>query len=143
MGLREIFGRNIHINHDIRKRYEQLLNTYYFREKEMKNIFMLCMALGYRIGRRTPVKNQVGLLNVSSFSDEDLWTIISIGVKEKGDLHILDNTAELRKIATEYAHTGLNELEELVNDYGSGPELELIIEKKAKGLLTTLEKVEE
>lgn len=138
MGLREIFGRNININKDIRKRYDELLSGFIFRDRDMKNIFMLCLALGYHTGRKTPVNNPVGLLNTNSFDDADLWTIVSVAMEDKGDISVINNPAEMRRIATEYAHTGLDELELLVAEYGSGENLELAIEKKAKDVLAEI-----
>lgn len=129
MGLRDILGRNININKEIRAKYDEISKTYLFKGKDRKNIFMLCLALGHRIGRRTEVKDTVGLLNVSSFTNQDLWMIVAIAVKEKGDLNVLEDPAEIKRIATEYAHTGLYELGDLIKDYGGGQDLEAIIEK--------------
>lgn len=133
MGIRDIFGRNININHDIRDRYENISSGFMFKDnqdlKDNKHIFMLCLALGYRVNNRLPFKDPVGLLNISSFSDEDLWTIASIAVEETKDLKVITNGPEMKRIASEYAHGGLVELEQLIADYGSGEALELVLEK--------------
>lgn len=136
MGLKDIIGRNININKEISGRYKELLSGFIFRGRDMKYIFMVCLALGFQKGRKTPVNNPVGLLNVSSFDDEDLWTIAAIAVDDKkGDISVINNSAEMKKIATEYAHTGLEELELLVEEYGTGENLELAIEKMARDAL--------
>ena len=136
MGIRDIFGRNININHEIRDRYDNISSGFIFKDnpdlKDNKHIFMLCLALGYKVNNRLPFKDPVGLLNVSSFSDEDLWTIASVAVDETKDLKVITSGPDMKKIASEYAHGGLEELEQLVADYGSDEGLELALEKIAR-----------
>ena len=138
MELRDSFSRNMNINKDIRSRYEKIMSGFLFKDKEMKNIFMLCFALGYKIHKRKPVKDGVGLLNIRSFLDQDLWTIAAIAIKDKDDINIIKNGPEMKKIATEYAYAGLSELEDLITEYGSGINLELALEKKMQDSLIQL-----
>lgn len=136
MGIRDIFGRNININHDIRDRYDNISLGFMFKDnldlKDNKHIFMLCLALGYKRKNRKELEKPVPLLNVKSFDDEDLWTMASIAVEENNDLKVITNGPEMRKIASEYANGGLDELEQLIADYGSGEALELALEKIAR-----------
>ena len=146
--IRQFFGRNFNINKDIRARYDKLQKYFIFKgddpkkPKDAKYIFMLCLGLGYSKGRKKEVENPVGLLNTASFSDEDLWTITAIGVDEVKDIAIFNKNraAEIKKIASEYAHTGLDELEQMSAEYGTGDNLELAIEKKARKALEKIEK---
>ncbi len=131
MELRETLGRNFNINKEIRKRYDKIQTGFIFKDREAKYIFMLCLALGYINNKRKTLKNPTGLLNTSSFSDDDIWAIAAIAVKTK-DMIILNKPSEVKKIASEYAYAGLDFLEELITDYGTGENLELAIEKKAK-----------
>lgn len=137
MSIRDVFGRNININDDIRNRYKIIQKGFIFKDKDSKvkdykYVFMLCLALGYKTGHRTPLKDTVGLLNVKSFTDSDLLTMFAIASEENdGDLHILKDGPKMKKIATEYAHTGLGILEDLIADNGSSDTLGLIIEQKA------------
>lgn len=103
--------------------------------KDNKHLFMLCLSLGYKTKNKKPVNSPVGLLNVQSFSEDDLWTIVSIAVKEKGDLNIITDGAEMKKIAAEYAYGGLDELEGLISDNYSVDSLELTLEKIARDSL--------
>lgn len=137
MGIKEIFGRNVNINDNIRERYKNLQKGFIFKGKDYKYLFMLSLALGYKSGENTPVKDPKGHLNVSSFDDDDLWTIVAIAVEDTGDLQIIKNGLEMKKIATEYAHTGLGILEDLIAENGSGETLELVIEKRARESLDT------
>ncbi|MCM1986820.1 hypothetical protein [Methanococcoides seepicolus] len=142
MGLKESFGRNININHEIRERYNHIQSGFLFKGEDNKGVdykylFMMCLGLAYtqKCSPKT-VKNPVGLLNISSFSEDDLWTIASIAVETTGDIRIIGKAAEMRKIATEYAHAGLDVLEDLIAEYGSGENLELVLEKIGKDSLS-------
>lgn len=143
MGLKEIFGRNININDEIRNRYKNIQEGFIFKDKDdkirdYKYIFMLCLALGYESGRKTPIKNPIGLLNVSSFDDDDLWAIAAIAIEDKKDLQIIKDGPEMKRIATEFSHTGLGILENLIAENGTGETLELVLEKKAREALKTI-----
>lgn len=133
MAISSVFGRNININKDIRERYDNILSGFMFKNnkdiKDMKHIFMLCLSLGYKNKNRKPFDDPVGLLNVSSFDEDDLWTIVAIAVEENNDLQVIKNGPEMKRIASEYSHGGLDELEQLIADYGSGETLELALEK--------------
>ena len=132
MGIKEIFGRNLNINDDIRERYKIVQKGFIFKGKDYKYLFMLSLALGYKSSRKTPVKNPKGHLNVNSFDDNDLWTIAAIAVEDTEDFQIMKSGIEMKKIATEYAHTGLGILEDLMAENGTGETLELVIEKMAR-----------
>lgn len=136
MAIRPVFKRNININKDIRERYDNILSGFMFKDnkdiKDMKHIFMLCLALGYKNKNRKPFNDQVGLLNVDSFTDDDLWTIAAIAVEENEDLQVITNGPEMKRIASEYSHGGLDELEQLIFDNGTGETLELALEKIAR-----------
>jgi len=131
MEIREIFGRNLNITHDIRNRFEKLETYFLFRGKDNKNIFMLCLALGYRKGVKTPFKNATGLVNITSLTDEDLFSIAAIAVDETNEISTLSNGPLMKKTALEYVGTGLEELEQLATEHRSGENLELAIEEIA------------
>jgi hypothetical protein len=132
MAISDLFGRNISINKEIRERYDSILSGFIFKDRDLKYIFMICFALGYKSKNRKSFEKPVGLLNVNSFSNDDLWTMISVAVKETGNLQIISKGAEIKKIASEYAYGGLDELDQLIADYGSGDALELALEKIAR-----------
>jgi len=147
MSFRDTFGRNININNNIRDRYKILQNGFIFRNniddkkvRDYKYIFMLCLALGYKNKSKIPVNDPIGLLNVNSFDDDDLWIIAAIAIEEKNDIEVLNDSLEMKRIATEYAHGGLKDLEDLVADYGSDESLELVLEKQAKEVLDSIKK---
>ena len=132
MEIRSSFGRNINITKELRKRYDKLQKGFLFKERDAKNIFMVSMVLGYINKSREKIVNPSPLLNITSFSDGDLWLMVAISVEGKKGLSVLNNISEIKKIASEYANAGLIYLEELSADYGTGEGLELAILKKAK-----------
>ena len=133
MGLRDIFTRDLYITQEIRDRYKQIEQRPLFRDKDLKHIFMLCLALGYDNGKgkRTPMNGKtIGLLKVSSFRDEDLWAIAAIAITEnEGDLKTLEDGSEIKKIAAEYANTGLPKLERMIHEYGADYDFATEMEK--------------
>ncbi len=92
--------------------------------------------------RRKPVTNTEVGINVTSFSDQDIWTIAAIAVESNNNLQVINNGPEMKKIATEYAHAGLDDLETLVTEYGTGENLEMAIEKINRNALIKNEPVE-
>src|SRR3989338_11353401 len=88
MEIRDIFARNMNITTEIRDRFSKLENYFIFRGKDLKYIFMLCLALGYRKGIKKEAKNAQGMINTTSFSDEDLFTIAAIAVDDAKNIEI-------------------------------------------------------
>ena len=86
------------------------------------------------------IDNPVGLLNTDSFTDDDLWMIASVAVKDTGDINVLTKPPEIRRIAQEYSLTGLDELEQLAAEYGTGQNLELALEKLSRDAIDKLKK---
>ena len=140
MNLRELLGRNFSINQEIRKRYDRLQEYFIFRNRDAKNLFMICVALGFKKGIMKKIDNPVGLLNTDSFTDDDLWMIASVAVKDTGDINVLTKPPEIRRIAQEYSLTGLDELEQLAAEYGTGQNLELALEKLSRDAIDKLKK---
>ena len=132
MEIRDIFARNMNITTEIRDRFSKLEYYFIFRGKDLKYIFMLCLALGYRKGIKKEAKNAQGMINTTSFSDEDLFTIAAIAVDDTKNIETLRDGPLMRKIALEYVNAGLNELENLASEYGTGENLELAIEEMTR-----------
>jgi hypothetical protein len=136
MEIKNIFGRNLGITHEIRERFEKLESYFIFRGRDTKNIFMLCLALGYAKGTKTDIKGSAsGLVNTASFEDEDLFAIAAIAVADSKDMMTMNNGPLMRKIALQYVGTGLDVLEQLAAEYRSGDNLELAIEEIARKTL--------
>jgi dnd system-associated protein 4 len=135
MELKNTFGRNMNITREVRKIYDDLQDGFVFQDLDAKYIFMYCLALGY--SKKLPRKEikRYPLLNVSSFSNEDVWLMAAIALEETKNISILGNPNEIKKIAEEYAMAGLSELQLLSEEYGLGDSFLLLIEKEGrKGL---------
>lgn len=76
-----------------------------FKNKNHKDIFMIALALGFKNKLSKRMTKSYPLINCNSFSDEDVWLITSIAIKEKG-LSVLGDMVEIRKIAEGYANAG-------------------------------------
>lgn len=139
MELRELFGRNIHITKEARKVYDRLELGFVFDKMRAKSIFMICLALAYI--KKLPRKEikRYPLLNTESFSDEDLWTIASIAIESSGNIDIIGNPNEMKKIAEEYSIAGLEELQQLLQEYRTTDNFLLMLEKKIKEGMTKLQ----
>lgn len=146
--LKEKFTRNIVVGKEIRDRYVEISKVGLLGNRDYRYPFLLCLALGYETGKRTPIKEaKTGLVNVDGMRPDDLWAIAAVAVKEQkkdksGDeLKILLDGAEMKKIANEYAHTGLPILEQLLNDFGSsGSDIQLEMENRIRKSLAKLKK---
>jgi hypothetical protein len=125
MELRQSFGRNFNIPRTAQKRYEALRGGALFEGLESKHIFMLAMTLAFRKKLERKKIDRYPLLNSTSFTDADLWVIAAIAFEESGDLMVLNDANEMKKIAEEYAMAGLPELERLVAECDSTDNLVL------------------
>ncbi len=95
-----------------------------------KHIFMLCMSLAFVKRLKRKEIKRYPLLNTDSFSDADLWLITSIAVAETGDMLILKDMNEVKKIAEEYSIAGLSELQLLIEEYRTSENFMLLLEQK-------------
>lgn len=130
MELRELFGRNLNITRDARKIYDDLEQGFIFQNMKAKHIFMLCMSLAFVKRLKRKEIKRYPLLNTDSFSDADLWLITSIAVAETGDMLILKDMNEVKKIAEEYSIAGLSELQLLIEEYRTSENFMLLLEQK-------------
>lgn len=137
MELRKYFKRDIVINKEMRDRYENL-SSGIFKDRDLKNIFMLSLALGDLRNNRKPITNPTVHITMNSFSDEDILTMIAIAIQDQKNIQVINDGNEIKRIAIEYSNAGLDELEELVTEYGYGENLEYAIEKRARDALSKI-----
>ncbi len=125
--LREVLGRNLGISYEMRDKFRQVLSGHVFStgEYDQKTIFLLSVALAkYMKQKRKPFKGgsttkRIGLVNISSLEDEELWYLASVAFEETRSLKTLTDGPELRKICEEYAHRGIDELLKLTHEFGT------------------------
>ncbi|MBI5002095.1 hypothetical protein HZC31_01805 [Candidatus Woesearchaeota archaeon] len=98
------YGRNFNLDKENQDDYKKIQKTDFFKGKDLKDIFIFSMALGFKYGMRQKVPKKYPLIN-ASVSRKETWLIASIAVKEEG-VKILKDTAKMRNIAEEFAHAG-------------------------------------
>ncbi len=85
--------------------------------KTMKDVFMLALAIGFRLRRRVSLNRRQEICRVTVFTPQtDLPFIRALGVAATGDPSILGNQDQLLSIAEEYANAGMEELHRLYYD---------------------------
>lgn len=84
-----------------------------FRGAELKDIFMMAMALGFREGKRNKLdkKESGGLIRFSYLNDIDKSIIQSVAVATDKQLDVLVDKKKVYSIAEEYASGGIRLLE--------------------------------
>ena len=96
--------------------YEVLINEGPFKDKTLKDIFMIAMALGFKHNVRVPIKKQEWLFRTDQLPDnsEDYWIFKSIAISTEKDLNVLLDEKKICNIAQEYANGGISLLKEKV-----------------------------
>jgi dnd system-associated protein 4 len=75
----------------------------------MKDVWVLAAAMGFRAGRRQPLKGTQHIgFTASLSSQEDLPLLQAIAVAETADVKVLADQGKVLKIAEEYANVGID-----------------------------------
>lgn len=85
-----------------------------------KDIFILAACLGFRSGRRQALPAGKKLdIRESVFLESDLAILKSLAIADTGDVAVLSQPGEILRIAEEYAHVGIHDVQvNLVNQRG-------------------------
>lgn len=112
-----------------------------FHKRELLDIFLCALALGYLYRERRPIEKKEGLILTKTIANNRnaISLFISIGVAERGSLSVIGNMKEIFQIVEEYANGGIDILFDLVFKPGDPlKELEVkaieILKKPKKGL---------
>jgi len=83
-----------------------------FYKKTMKEVFMYAMGIGFKNGKRVPLKKRTGVIPLRTFSDAEISLIKAIAITEKKSVDVLfgENVKEAFEIAEEYANGGIDML---------------------------------
>lgn len=85
-----------------------------FKNSTLADIFLYAMALGYHFKDKEPLKKPVRNIPSNALGEHGEWLIISLAVKEMGDLSVLKDFKKIVNIAEEYANGGLKYLLEII-----------------------------
>ena len=84
-----------------------------FKKKEMVDVFMYAMALGYDAEKPHPLEKRVPSLNPSAVNWQMRWLMRAIAVTHTQDLNIILDHKEVAKIAEQYANAGIRILRQM------------------------------
>jgi len=103
--------------------YAQLVEDKFspFYKRPLKDVFLCAFALGYKKGKREEVLKRKADIRFESLSTPQKWLLISVAVKEIGDVTMLTEEEKQRKIwviAEEYANVGIKLLHETIYQTG-------------------------
>lgn len=110
-----------------------------FAGREMWEVFIFAMSIGYKENLKEPLKTKVKTIPSSAIRDNDrvMWLIKAIAVDEKGT-DILMNPDKVYSIAEEYANGGIKLLYEKVLNVTLGA-TELHLESDALKMIGKLD----
>ena len=75
--------------------------------------FLVAMALGYKLGSKTPLKGTKSLILESSISDDNLALLNIVAIADTEDVKIISDKKQVFKIAEQYANTGIKYMQNI------------------------------
>lgn len=125
-------GHRIYVRKKYLGIYRELINERPGSPKifnENKDLFTLCVTIGYRDGKANDLENRDMLLWSGTLEKNQMTTFKAIALKEnEGDPRIFENIENVFRLIEKYADQGMDILvENVFEDY---------IEKKEDGILT-------
>ena len=77
----------------------------------LKDVFLMAVAMGVKIGRRTPLRDRKELIMTSYLNNyPDMAVLNAIAIADREDIGVLVDQDEIVTIAEEYANAGFDEL---------------------------------
>ena len=106
-----------------RSLYKQLVEDKFspFYGRPLKDVFLCAFALGHKKGKKEEVLKRRADIRFESLSHQEKWLLISVAVKEMGDVVLLTEEEKQRKIwsiAEEYANVGIKLLHDTIYQTG-------------------------
>jgi len=118
----EFISKINYLNIDKNKReiFNKLKNSIIFKgTRGNPDIFLLCLALGLKHGKRKKLSNSGNLFRINELGN-DVWIPLSVGFSELKDMGIFETKEGARmafKICEEYANSGID----ILNDFMKKP----------------------
>lgn len=85
-----------------------------FYKKDMKDVFIFAMAIGYRRNKRKELEKKKDIADVDVFKEPEKLLIKSIAVKTEGKVEVLMDDAKAIEVAEKFANGGIDTLYEWV-----------------------------
>lgn len=98
--------------HEIYRRLTEGNDPEHSPFRTMKDVFMFAASLGYRNGKRQPLKGKrVTIFRWAQFSPQtDIPLLKAIAITHDGDVSVVQRQDEILTIIEEYANAGIREL---------------------------------
>lgn len=106
----------LYIEKDKKGIWTKLESSIIFKEMGYPGIFLLCVVLGLKYGKRIKISKSSNLFRVRELNN-NVWVALSIGYAELKDLHVFETKEGAReafRVCEEYANSGIDILNDLM-----------------------------
>jgi dnd system-associated protein 4 len=85
-----------------------------FYNKDMKDVFIFAMSLGFCMNKRKPLEKKKDIADIDVFKEHEKTLIMCIASKIEGKIDILVDETKVFRIAEEFANGGIDTLHALI-----------------------------
>jgi len=85
-----------------------------FYNKDIKDVFIFAMSLGFRMNKRKPLEKKKDIADIDVFKEHEKTLIRCIASQVEGKIDILIDEAKIFRIAEEFANGGIDILHDLI-----------------------------
>lgn len=106
----------LYIDEKKREKFVKLKNSVIFKEMGYPDIFLLCVVLGLKDGKRIKLGKTSNLFRINELGN-NTWIALSIGYAELEDVTVFETKEGARmafKVCEEYANSGIDILSDLM-----------------------------
>jgi hypothetical protein len=120
MGAIEEFLSKIdyfYIDKSKKEKWAKLKNSIIFKDMGNPELFLMSVVTGLKHGKRKKISNSSNLFRVRELGN-NVWIALAIGYSELEDMHVFETAEGARealRVCEEYANSGIDILEELMN----------------------------
>lgn len=106
----------LYIDESKKEKYVKLTKSVIFKEMGYPDIFLLCLVLGLKHGKRIKLSKSSNLFRINELKN-NVWIALSIGYAEMKELSVFETKEGARmafKVCEEYANSGIDILSDLM-----------------------------
>ena len=101
--------------------------------RDLKDVFILSMAFGFRLGKKKPLEKRQEVADITVFSEQQITLIKAVAVTSEKNLEVLLDKKRIFTIAEEYANGGILLLHEMIFETKDDPTR--VLDKKITSLV--------
>jgi len=109
------FKRNVNVERQENDEWTEIMEHPLFEGFEKKELFLLSLAIGYKMKIEKDIKELYGAVNIASISDKQKYLLASFGIDAIGD-DALSQISNIRSKAAKYAKGGFKVLQKILNE---------------------------